>query len=506
MEIQPSLTSKGYQTASTILIHRKRGDLLFFIVLFISMLCLTPLIVMSGVAYGYGISLGILGVLVVSVLVVRWPIAGLFAALGSTLLIEQNPLPLLGGGLNIYVFYWPNNLAGLPDRPIGFLMLAALLAFIGHRLLKRQKVLSGGELLLPFLLFLLCVAWGIIHGLSSGGNFKIVVDEVRSFWYLFLGYVLAYNLITRKQQIQTFFWFVIVCAGIKGLEGTFIYLVILKGNLAGNHEIMAHEESYFFVSLLLLIMLFSLHYKNRRQFLVALLVLPFVLLALIANQRRTDYIAILIGAIVAWAFIFALKPHRRKALMTLFIICLLLAGGYIAAFYKSSGGLGEPARAIVSIFHPDAAEASSNQYRINENADLAYTVKQNPMGLGFGKQFLQPIPLADLSIVDPVYLYIPHNSIYWVWMRLGPIGFLALWYLFGAMIVRGGIITRRLKDPYLQVVAIYIVGMIIMEIIVAYADYQLSFYRNVIYIGLLAGLLMKLPVLDQKKGKEAYLA
>ena len=133
---------------------------------------------------------------------------------------------------------------------------------------------------------------------------------------------------------------------------------------------------------------------------------------------------------------------------------------------------------------------------------MKYTVKLNPMGLGFGKPFLQPILLPDLSSLDPVYNYIPHNTIYWVWMRLGPIGFIALWYLFGAMIVRGSIIARQLKDTYLQLIAIYIVAMFVMEIIVAYADYQLSFYRNVIYIGILAGVLMRLPKIDEGMHKQ----
>jgi hypothetical protein len=43
------------------------------------------------------------------------------------------------------------------------------------------------------------------------------------------------------------------------------------------------------------------------------------------------------------------------------------------------------------------------------------------------------------------------------------------------------------------------VAMIIMEIIVAYADYQLSFYRNVIYVGILAGVLMRLPRMEAEK-------
>jgi len=126
------------------------------------------------------------------------------------------------------------------------------------------------------------------------------------------------------------------------------------------------------------------------------------------------------------------------------------------------------------------------------------------MGLGFGKQFLQPIPLPDISTLDQYYLYIPHNTIYWVWMRLGPIGYLAFWYLIGAIIVRGCLIARRLRDRYLQLIAIYIVGVTFMEVIVAFADYQLYFYRNVIYLGLLAGILMKLPAFDKKEDAPTY--
>jgi len=133
---------------------------------------------------------------------------------------------------------------------------------------------------------------------------------------------------------------------------------------------------------------------------------------------------------------------------------------------------------------------------------------QNPLiGYGFGKPFLQPVQLPDSGAGNNVDLngnpsqYVPHNTIYWVWMRLGAIGFFAFWFLIGAVLVRGCQIMRRLKDPYLQLVSIFIIGVTFMEIMVAYADYQLFLFRNVIYVGLLFGILMKLPTLDKEQEK-----
>ena len=111
--------------------------------------------------------------------------------------------------------------------------------------------------------------------------------------------------------------------------------------------------------------------------------------------------------------------------------------------------------------------------------------------------------LPNILDLDPYYLYVPHNTIYWVMMRLGALGFFALWYLIGALVVRGCQIARSLLDPYLQLVAIYVVSVTFMEVILAYADYQLFFYRNVIYLGLLAGILMRLPKIDAAQAAQA---
>lgn len=498
--MQPSLSHKAVHTVSTLLVSQKRSDTLLFIVVFVTALGITPLLILAGASIGFSLTLGIIAALAITISIVRWPVIGFFVIVGCVTLVEQEALPTSIFTDRLYVFYWPPRFTGLIERPIGFLLLFILLMYICQNLVKRQRIIRGGPLLLPFLFYLLCVAGGVIHGITTGGDLKIIVLEVRPFWYMFVSYLLAYNLVSQKQHIRYLLWMLIIGACIKGIQGLYIYLILFHASLNGHNEIMAHEESFFFVALILLVVLFTLHYRSRSQLIVALLVLPCVLIATIANQRRADYIALLMGLAVALAFIFMVKPQARKGLLMGTLIFVALGGAYVAAFWHSGGSFSEPARAIASFFHPDPRDAASNLYRLIENYDLKFTEHQNPLlGMGFGKQFLQPITLPNILSLDPYYLFIPHNTIYWVWMRLGPIGYAALWFLFGAIIVRGGIIVRQLRDRYLQLVAIYIVAITFMEVIVAYADYQLFFYRNVIYLGLLIGILMKLPELDENK-------
>jgi hypothetical protein len=507
---RPSLfLSEAEHSISDLLKARKRHETLLFVVLFITLLGFAPLFILGGTRVGFSLLLALVGILALALAIVRWPIVGLYAVAASAFLIEQEALATPIFTDHLYVFYWPPQFEGFFERPIGVLILFIFGIWLLHRLLKRERLLGGGALWVPFALYMLCVAGGILYGLATGGNLKIIVVELRPFWYMFTSYLLAYNFVTRKGHIRAFFWLAIICAGVKSLQGLYVYLIVNQGSMVGHDTIMSHEESFFFAALLLLIIIFSLHYRYRPQLIAALCIAPAVIIAMVANQRRTDYIALLIGVGVAWVLVFQIKKQARGRLLALLIICGGLGTAYVLAFQHNQGGLGSPARAVISIFKPsetDVRDATSNLYRIFEDNDLKFTVKQYPFGLGFGKPFLQPQPLVSIFpgivAVDPYYNYVPHNTIYWIWIDLGPLGYFSLWFLFGSIVILGCIITRRLHDPYLQVVSIYIVAITMMEVIVAFADYQLFFYRNVIYLGLLCGMLVKLPVLDQQDAQQ----
>jgi O-antigen ligase len=93
--------------------------------------------------------------------------------------------------------------------------------------------------------------------------------------------------------------------------------------------------------------------------------------------------------------------------------------------------------------------------------------------------------------------YLPHNQILWVFVKMGAIGGTLFWLFFNSFVFRGAMILTRLKDSYLKAVCAVCVVAIVNQFVVSYVDMQLAWYRNMVYLGLLMGLV---PVLERLDG------
>ena len=73
-------------------------------------------------------------------------------------------------------------------------------------------------------------------------------------------------------------------------------------------------------------------------------------------------------------------------------------------------------------------DATSDIYRVQENANLEYNIKQNGLlGNGFGVKIDYALPITDISSVDSLIAYIPHDDVLDVLMRMGFLGGVAMW-------------------------------------------------------------------------------
>lgn len=376
-------------------------------------------------------------------------------------------------------------------------MILVLIIWLMRGIAERTLRFDRGSLWPPLALYMLMILAGWLHGLGSGGDFRISLWEVRGQTYMFVTYILACNLIKTRRQVSTLLWTLVGATGLRGIEGTMRYLFTVRSSGDGINELYPHEQAFFFNAFLTLVLILFLYGGSPRMKRVALILTPFVVFAALANHRRAAVAAFAIAILVMLVVTLIAHPASRRMAAWILIALAIAFPPYYVAFQHGSGTLAEPARAIASNFHPDARDSQSNQYRLNENADIIWTMKVSPIiGYGFGKPMLTPYPLPNISRIYDFWNIMPHNSILWVWMRTGTLGYLLLWFLLGGAIMQSIGLVRRLKDHSLRGIALFVALMLIQEVIFAYLDLQWTNWRNLIAVGILFALISRLSKVD----------
>ena len=330
--------------------------------------------------------------------------------------------------------------------------------------------------------FLLMLVFFTGYGLVRGGDWKAALWEIRALYYLCGVYFIAAQVIRTRRQVQICVWIILLGVTFKGFQGCWRYFVVLHRDLGSLRAILGHEDSLFIVTILVLLAAYGFLGYRGREFRFLLAALPANLLTFIFNQRRITYgvLGLSLGIVVAMLP----REQLRKALY-LVIPAVLLFAVYTAAFWNRSGTLAMPAQKIKSMFvqQEGTVDNESNEWRKLELLNLKATVRAYPLGIGFGNQYLIVVPYADIGNEFPLWRWIPHCALFWVWIKTGWVGFTVFWLFFGTAIAQSMIDYRAMRDPYFKALALMIILFIVGQIIVAYYDLQITFYRNMIYLG-----------------------
>jgi uncharacterized membrane protein YecN with MAPEG domain len=156
--------------------------------------------------------------------------------------------------------------------------------------------------------------------------------------------------------------------------------------------------------------------------------------------------------------------------------------------WNGTGSLASPARALKSQITPSYRDASSDIYRAQENANLELNIKQStPFGKGYGVKINYALPIVDISSVDTVIAYVPHNQVLDVLMAMGFLGGVAVWFLIAAGMIAGSRLAMA-RDPEVAVI-----GLVVAPALVAYAlfgavDVGFFWFRVAFITGTLLGL------------------
>ena len=451
--------------------------------------------------------------------VVQYPRTIFFLALAGACLFETFPLDFKDSITDRVPYFWNINTVvqiytganfhGLPVSPFEFLLIFAGLSWLLRGIFFKEMTFSVGTLLVPVLFYVGSVVCGLANGLATGGEFNMALFEVRAQIYLLFAYLIGVNS-TRdfEKHTRLLLWTTALAIAFKGILCTYRYYVTLGGQTVAETGIGSHEESFFFdsyVVLLLVLKLAGLEPKLRR---VMLIFLPFVVIANLANMRRAATAAQAIALIPLLVLSYVAFAKSRRFIVGLSISLAVISAIYFPIFWNKDGMFAQPAHAIKSQFTPDARDASSNLYRDQENENLMITMKTSPViGYGYGKPIIIVNGMVDLTNVDPFVHYMTHNQILWVWMRVGCLGFFWFWIMMMSFIIQGCQVARDpLADDRMRALAVFAVLVIIMLLVFGLLDLQISNIRDMLFcgmwIGTVAALRQKLLALEQEREPE----
>lgn len=474
-------------------LNRDNSSVLWILLLFASMMAAGTYYFEGNVALVTGI-LYLTFVLLLSLFRIDF---SLYLFIFTVILFEQYAIPGFPSVTHDVSFF--NNLkeisyvpffeAGMIS-PFEIHILFITFALFLHITIRRDFVVKPIPVWGAFLFFFGCLALAFLNGMRTGGDFLVGLWEVRALFYLCLMYLIVPQILDSKKQITLLFWVIIVGVTIKALQGVIRFIDL--GFTTGGFAVMTnHEDPVFMVTLFVLLIGFLLYKTGNKQKLWLLVTLLVLFVGFYVAQRRATYGSLIISITALVVILPSLK--RIQFLKYLFpVLAFLFVYGFIFWNVVDSS-VGRPVQMVKSAFvEPDMetnfADYSSNLYRDNENYNLAQTVVNNPiMGTGFGKRYDQPIPLVDIRF--PLAEYIPHNQIYWVLVKMGPVGFFAFWFFFFCFVARATQVFSRLDDPFLKVITLVIVIAVMNQMAVSFYDLQLTYYRSMIYLGCLMGLL-----------------
>jgi hypothetical protein len=439
------------------------------------------------VATGHGIVVLAFVLVLVPVIVARHPDLAPAVVLFPALLIEQSPIDI-GSGINsitdhlpLFGGLGPSHLDGSDVLLIGLFIIWVL------RVAQPKTYTARSSIGTSLLALEAAVALGFVVGVAHHGDTRIAFLEMRPYVYIGATYFLASRLGTTERAVRVALWAVVVGSGLKSVQGLLVFLQVRHMDPRPD-SVLAHEEALFLgVYILLVLALYWFEVPGRLRN-TATLFLPFVVATDLANSRRTAFLILGVCFVVLTVLAYVRLPSRRPVLRRMLLCLGVFLAFYLPVFWNKTGAFGQPALAIHSLFSPNPRDASSDLYRVQEDANLKLNIAQGgPLGKGFGVPINYALPIVDIRDVDPLITWIPHDGLLYVVMRMGVLGAIAFWSVLAAGILSACRLLRS-RNRELAAFGAIVVCVLIAYVLEGYKDQGFFYFRVALVVGTMLGL------------------
>jgi len=407
-------------------------------------------------------------------------------------------LTLVGDLVTVSWFPFTKNLSsqesifyvadGVTITPLEIIAVTGLVVTSFQQYAATGRLWPRTALIVPLGVFLLTCLFGLALGLTRGGDSRIAIFEIRPLLYLPILYLLVVNVCNRHRDYRRLLVVAIAAIVVQSMLSLRFLLTIPKVVRDDLESLVEHGSAISMNLVFVAAILAAITPGIRRRHVVALTVacIPVIWVYLV-SERRAAVVALGAGLIIVAVMMWW---GMRRLFWIVVPISTLFIAAYVLAFWNSDSSIGFAAQAIKGVIAPEqlgAEDQSSDIYRQIENFDLWATIRVEPLlGQGFGRPFLRPIPLPDISVFE-FHEYIPHNSLLYVWIKTGFVGFVTLLFTIARSLSVGVDRLRRLPPGPDSVVAGSLLIFIVMYSLFLYVDIAWE-PRNVILLAVALGL------------------
>lgn len=418
------------------------------------------------------------------------PAVGLYVLFGSAILFEQFTIAGIVPITQARFFVNINAYTPIPLRlsVADLLILLTVASLVVQRLRAKGAPLRMGPFGWAVVAYFSIFILGTFIGAARGGAWKpdIALNEARAPFQLCVMYFLAANLVRDRRQLGIFMWLFVLMVGVKAVQAILSYLQVMSLPYS-LRTIISHEDVVFFgVAISLAVMAAVLGLRTRLA--KVLLVLgPLILIAELVAYRRVGFIALGVALMALTLLTLFTNPRRGVVLVAAGSAAL---AAYATIFWESVGPVAEPLRALRTVFDASATSLTdqySNAWRDIEHQNIAHTIRQLPLtGVGVGQRYL--FEREPSNIPFPYWRFITHDALLWLWLKAGPIGAFALWFLVARALLVLAALYRRLSERWLRWVVALPLALVITQIVFSSVDLGLTYSRTMIVLGAALGL------------------
>jgi len=284
------------------------------------------------------------------------------------------------------------------------------------RELDRALFVSIGCIAIAFL-------WGLIHG---GSPYFAYYQIWRFLAALLIGYMLM-SLMRTERDLGTLAKVVVFAALIRATLCIYYFWTHIYGQVYPPPEyVTSHDDSMLFVTATLIVSVWACLKGGRGPWIVAALVLPYVLYAIVLNTRRIAWVELGLSLPLIYVLIGPgpLRSRINKWALRIAPVAVI----YLVAGLGSNSGVFAPVHALLttgSNYDP------SSLTRQEEARNLLHTLVDlgNPIfGTGLGVPYDKAESYwSNYDAGWVLTLYTPHNAILGLAAFTGLVGIIGIW-------------------------------------------------------------------------------